>query len=287
MTGAPPEDGPRGAPRPVVLVRPAAGEERPIVVEVPHAGVGVPEEVRGEIALDEAALLRDADLFVDRLYREAPARGATLLYSEVSRVVVDLNRDEADVDGRVVSGHPAPRADSPRGVIWRLATDGQEAQRAALPYPAYLRRIERWYRPYHAALDGEVARLLGRFGRVVVLSGHSMPSRGGAAHDEPGRRRADVVPGDLEGRACAPWLTRAALDHFYRAGLSVAANDPYKGGNTTRRLGRPEAGVDALQIELNRDLYMDEATFAIRPEGFARMASLCLDLVEILGTRRG
>src|SRR2546430_14654678 len=121
------------APRPVVLVPPRAAP-RPVVVEVPHAGTAIPDEVPGELLFDEGALLRDADLHVDALYRAAPALGATLLYSEVSRLVVDLNRDPDDVDACSVAGHPSPRPDAPRGVIWRLATDGTPLLRAPLSW---------------------------------------------------------------------------------------------------------------------------------------------------------
>jgi N-formylglutamate amidohydrolase len=265
--------------RPVVIQRPEAAAERPLVVEVPHAGTAIPDEVRPELVLDDDGVRRDADLHVDRLYREATRHGATLLYTEVSRFVVDLNRAAGDVDARSVPAHPAPLADAPRGLIWRVTTDGQETLRAPLTLASYRARVERYFHPYHAALDAEVERLRARFGRVVVLSGHSMPSVGKATHADPGKRRADVVPGDLEGRSCDPRVTALAASHFGAAGLSVAPNDPYKGGNTTRRLGRPGDGIHALQVELNRDLYMDEASFAIKEEGFRRLADLCLALV--------
>jgi N-formylglutamate amidohydrolase len=265
-----------------VVVTPPRGAARPLLVEVPHAGVAVPGEVRPELLLDEDGVRRDADLYVDRLYREAPALGATLIHTEVSRFVVDLNRDPGDVDARAVADHPHPRADAPRGLIWRVATDGTQALAAPLSLASYQRRVERYHAPYHAALDGAVAELRARFGRVIVLSGHSMPSVGKATHADPGRRRADVVPGDRRGTSCAPSVTRAAIELFTDAGFSVSPNDPYLGGDTTRRLGRPAEGLHALQIELNRDVYMDEATFAVREHGFARLQSLCSQLVERL-----
>src|SRR5947207_2299145 len=114
--------------RPVIVVSPSGSRApRPIVVEVPHAGIQVPPEVRSELLLDESAIRRDADLYMDRLYRDAPALGAVLVYTEISRFVIDLNRAEGDVDSLSVVGHPAPRADAPRGLIWRIATDGTRA----------------------------------------------------------------------------------------------------------------------------------------------------------------
>jgi N-formylglutamate amidohydrolase len=269
------------------VVVPPTGEARPILVEVPHAGVGVPPDVRPELALDDDGVRRDADLYVDRLYARAPELGATLIYTEVSRFVVDLNRSADDVDELAVAGHPSPRpldqGGAPRGLIWRVATDGTPALAAPIALASWRARVERYHAPYHRAVDGVVASLRARFGKLVVLSGHSMPSVGKATHADPGKRRADVVPGDLRGRACAPSVTETAERHFRAAGLSVATNDPYQGGETTRRLGRPDDGVHALQVELNRDLYMDEASFAIKEPGFARLAALCEELVDKLG----
>jgi len=267
--------------RPVVLV-PPAGAPRPILVEVPHAGVAVPDEVRADLLLDGDGVRRDADLYVDRLYRNAPALGATLVYTEVSRFVVDLNRAPDDVDAQSVAGLPSARADAPRGLIWRVATDGTRALAAPLTVEKWRARVERFHAPYHRALDEEVAKLRARFGSVLVLSGHSMPSVGKATHADPGKRRADVVPGDRRGASCSPSVTSASVDHFAAAGLSVAVNDPYQGGETTRRLGRPADGIHALQVELNRALYMDEATFAILDGKFEKLRSLCEGLVERL-----
>jgi N-formylglutamate amidohydrolase len=109
-----------------------------------------------------------------------------------------------------------------------------------------------------------------------------MPSVGKATHADPGKRRADVVPGDRQGAACAAEVTATAVEHFGGAGLSVAPHDPYQGGETTRRLGRPDEALHALQVELNRDLYMDEGSFEIRQPGFDRLSDLCIGLVEKL-----
>src|SRR5579883_3392869 len=255
--------------RAVVVVEPT-GEPVPVVVEVPHAGTAVPDEVRGELLLDGDGVRRDADLYVDRLYAEAPALGATLVYTEISRFVVDLNRAPDDVDARAVAGWPIAR-EAPRGLIWRVATDGTPVLREPIPRASWARRVERYHAPYHAALDRVIENVRARFGRVVILSGHSMPSVGKATH------------GDRRGASCSPRVTAAAMALFSGAGMSVAPNEPYQGGETTRRLGRPDAGRHALQVELNRDLYMDEATFAIRDDGLARLRALCGRLVASLG----
>jgi N-formylglutamate amidohydrolase len=267
--------------RPVVVVEPR-GEACPLLVEVPHAGIGVPDEVRPELLLDDAGVKRDADLHVEQLYQRAPDFGATLIYTEVSRFVVDLNRSPDDVDALAVADKENPRPDAPRGLIWRVATDGTPAIAAPISLDSWRSRVARYHTPYHRAVDEVVAKLRARFGRVLVLSGHSMPSVGKATHADPGKRRADVVPGDLRGAACAPSVTAAAVEHFAGAGLSVAPNDPYLGGETTRRLGRPSESIHALQVELNRAIYMDEASFQPLTEKFSTVKSLCEGLVQRL-----
>jgi N-formylglutamate amidohydrolase len=113
-----------------------------------------------------------------------------------------------------------------------------------------------------------------------------MPSTGRQGHRDPGRRRADVVPGDRDGTSCAPSLSRHVGEHFRARGYSVAFNDPYKGGFITRHHGQPATAIHAIQIELSRDLYMDEETFAIRDDGFARVSDTLAALLESLATFR-
>src|SRR5262249_26096810 len=136
---------------------------------------------------------RDADLFVDELYADAPDAGATLLCARMSRYVCDLNRAEHDVDRDTVVG--ATGRPSPHGLIWRSTTDNRAAIARPLPQQELQRRLQAYYRPYHECLDRLVTQRLERYGFVILLSAHSMPSRGRDGHDDPGRERADIVPG--------------------------------------------------------------------------------------------
>lgn len=255
----------------------ATGRERPILVEVPHAGTFVPADLPGALTATEEDRLRDADTFVDRLWRDAPAQGATTLVACVSRYVVDLNRTPDDYDGRAVVGGPASPP-QPRGVIWRLSGAGRAVLASPLSRDEYDQRIERYFRPYHDALERELRRLGAQHGRVVLLSAHSMPSRARGAC----ARRADIVPG-TRGRSTAhPALIDAVEQHFRAAGLSVRHDEPYRGGATTQRWGRPSAGVHAIQIEVNRGLYLDEARLAPIPDQVAWLSTLCASLVTRL-----
>ncbi|MBP6831940.1 MAG: N-formylglutamate amidohydrolase [Deltaproteobacteria bacterium] len=263
------------------LIRPSA-RALPLLVEVPHAGLEVPGEARALLTVDDRVLLRDADTWVDGLFRDVVAQGATLLTASCSRYVVDLNRDESDHDPASVASSTHPQGTAPRGVIWRESSDGTPALRRPLTDAEFDQRIERYHRPYHRALSRELEALRARHGVAVLLCGHSMPATGRSQLAQSPRRRADVVPG-TRGRSTAGGKLIDAVDaHFRAAGLSVRHDDPYRGGATTQRYGRPSAGMHAIQVELNRDLYMDERTLSPKPEAMAWLRSLCTALVPKL-----
>lgn len=267
------------------LTRPSV-KEAPVLVEVPHAGLAVPDPVRDEISVSDDAIQRDADIYVDKLYQDAPLQGATLLTANVSRYVVDLNRAPDDVDRATVPDHPSPRAHQPRGVVWSVTTDGRAALRKPLTYAQLVKRLQMFHTPYHETLTAELDRLRAKFGFAILLAGHSMPSVGRAGHTDPGSRRADVVPG-TQGRTTADAMVIDLVDaHFREAGLSVVHDDPYKGGFTTQYYGRPDRDQHAIQIELNRDLYVNEATGEPKKNEFAELQAVLASLVGKLGTLR-
>jgi len=254
-------------------------------VDVPHAGEWIPDEVLSEMVVGDRTLRRDLDLYVDEIWAKSPALGATLIRSRVSRYVVDLNRAADDVAATTVRG--ATRVDQPgyyhdRGVVWRTTTDGVAVMEKPMSREAFDRRIAMFHTPYHAAIAEEIERIKAQFGYCILVDGHSMPSMGRSGHSDPGARRADIVPGDVSGTACDPAITWAVERHFKSKGYSVAVNKPYQGGWITRSFGRPRAGVHSIQIELNRDLYMDETTFERRVIPMTKLAEACVDLIPKL-----
>ena len=259
------------------------GQESPVLVEVPHAGLAVPDPVASELAVPRDVRLRDSDIYVDRLYRDAPAGGASLLAARVSRYVVDLNRAADDVDPLAVPDHPDPRGVQPRGVVWRITTDGLPALTAPLTYAKLQRRLALFHAPYHAALEAELQRKRERFGYAILLAAHSMPSVSRLGHGPP---RADVVPGTRNRTTATSKVIDCVDRHFKDAGLSVRHDDPYRGGWSTSHYGRPAEGIHAIQIELNRALYVDEATSRPLDGAFERLAQTCADLATALGALR-
>ena len=266
-----------------VLTEPRAPEV-PVIVEVPHAGLEVDAEALATLVAPALAIGRDADLYVDELYADAPDLGATLLTARVSRYVCDLNRSEHDVDRDTVVG--ATGRPSPHGLIWRSTTDNRAAIARPLPKTELERRLKAYYRPYHDQLDELVRERLARYGFVIVVSGHSMPSRGRDGHDDPGRERADIVPGTRQQTTAAPAVIDVIEKVAARFQFGLAHDEPYRGGHTTVRYGRPAAGIHAIQIELNRRLYMDEQTLAKKLNEFRIMRSFCRAFVQELSGLR-
>jgi N-formylglutamate deformylase len=264
--------------------------ETAVVLSVPHAGTAT---TGFEAALIPTLDVRgDADLFVDGLYdvgadSAAVATSVTdrprypFVAATLSRFVCDMNRHPDDISRAVVPDHPEPKNTDGRGFVWAVTTTGA----TALAHPLTLdewRARQAIHAAYHNAIAQALARARDRFGFAVLVDGHSMPSVGRAGHKDPGRQRADIVPGDRDGTSCSGALSRLVERHFIGAGYSVSFNDPYKGGFVTTHHGQPADRVHAIQIEIRRDLYMDESTFATRPEGFARLQLTLRDLLTSL-----
>lgn len=260
----------------------AGAPSSPLVVSVPHAGTEVPAVDAPLLRASGQSLLRDADAFVDRLVARAPALGAPLLVARVSRYVLDLNRAPDDVDHEVCPELERPARASARGLVWRTSTDGVALMTRPLSTSELRSRIERLHTPYHAALTTLLEERRRAFGYAVLLDMHSMPSTGRPGHTDPGARRADVVPGDVRGSSCAPSLSRLLAEHFEVAGFRVKPNDPYMGGFITRAHGRPARGVHAIQLEVNRDLYLEEETVRWDAAKAARLMAAVEGLLEKL-----
>jgi N-formylglutamate deformylase len=252
----------------------------PLVVSVPHAGLGTAGFERAlNLELDVRC---DADMFVDRLYRIGEPDGPEVfIAAKTSRFVCDMNRDPDDVSSGAVPEHPKPRNADGRGFIWAITTTGVPALARPLALDEWRERTA-LHAAYHDAIARALARARDRFGFAILLDGHSMPSRGRAGHKDPGRSRADVVPGDRDGTSCAPALTAHVTRHFEVVGLCVVPNEPYKGGFITTHHGRPADRIHAIQIELRRDLYMDEDCFKIAEPGFSKLRGILDALVESL-----
>lgn len=219
--------------------------ESPVVLGAPHAGVFVPPEIFARLNA-EGRTLRDADWHVDQLY-DGLLPGATVVRSTFHRYVVDANRDPSGASlypGRNTTGL-VPLTNFDGAPIWEEGAEPDEAQTA--------RRVERFHRPYHAALAGEIARVRALHGVCILYDCHSIRSRIAYLFD-------GVLPdfniGTNDGATCAPEIERVARDIAAASGRTHVVNGRFKGGWTTRHFGKPEEGVHAIQMELAQSLYL-------------------------------
>jgi len=264
------------APAAFEIIQPAAGAPRgPLVFASPHSGRIYPPGMMAASRLDGAAIRRSEDVWVDQLVADAPAHGATLIVARLARVYLDVNREPWELDQAMFSDElPAyARGRSARvaaglGAIARIVCEGQEVYARKLTFAEARARVESVHRPYHEALAALVDATVGQHGLAVLLDWHSMPSA--AARLGGGAGGCDFVLGDRFGGACAPAVSRLVERELTARGYAVARNAPYAGGYTTEHYGRPARRTHALQIEVNRALYVDEAT--LEPNaGFARL----------------
>ncbi|MEX0807823.1 MAG: N-formylglutamate amidohydrolase [Dongiaceae bacterium] len=247
-----------------------ASQTLPIVVASPHSGTDYSAEFLAASRLDRDRLRRSEDAFVDEIFARAPALGAPLLKANFPRAYVDPNREAFELDPAMFNDPlPAwantrsPRVAAGLGTIPRVVASGEEIYGGKLCFAEATSRIDRFYRPYHAALTELVVETRERFGYCILIDGHSMPSVGGPGERDRGTRRTDIVIGDCFGTACANIVSTRARETLERLGYRCAYNDPYSGGFVTQHYGRPLDFVHVIQIEINRALYMDE--LAIRP----------------------
>lgn len=245
----------------------APTEQRvPLVFSSPHSGRAYPAAFLAASKLDAQAIRRSEDSFVDELFAQAPHHGAPLLKALFPRAFVDPNREPYELDPAMfVEPLPkfvnrrSPRVAAGLGTIARVVASGAEIYSCKLSFAEACDRIERCYRPYHEALEDLINQTRVKFGTCILVDCHSMPSIGGPMENDAGRRRqVDFILGDAHGRACNRSLTGLVEDTLREMGYTVVRNAPYSGGFITRNYGRPETGVHALQIEINRSLYMDE-----------------------------
>jgi N-formylglutamate amidohydrolase len=234
----------------------------PFVFNVPHAGAIYPASFLASSRLDAVALRRSEDAFVDELFASVMALGAPLMTAHFPRAFLDLNREPYELDSRMFDGRlpsfsntRSMRVAGGLGTIPRIVADGQEIYRSRLPVDEALHRIEWLYKPYHRTLRHLVRRTSQLFGHAILIDCHSMPSSSVSREDGV---KADIVLGDRYGTSCATLLIDLAEAALRGRGYTVVRNKPYAGGFITEHYGEPALGRHALQIEINRALYMDE-----------------------------
>jgi len=271
---------------PFEIVEPAEWRA-PIIFNSPHSGSCYPSAFLNASRIDLPTLRRSEDSFMDELITDLGSRGFAVTKVHFPRSYVDVNREPYELDPRMFIGRlpsfantRSMRVAGGLGTIPRVVGDGQEIYRERLSVDEALSRIETLYKPYHRALRRLINRVHQTFGTVVVVDCHSMPSIG-VSRDEP--RRPDIVIGDRYGTSCAPLLPERVEETMSRLGYSIGRNKPYAGGFITEHYGNPASGLHAIQLELNRAVYMDERRREKGPR-FAQVAADFATLADALAT---
>ncbi len=260
---------------PFVVARPLV-QTVPFIWCSPHSGKIYPKAFLDAVRLSPMALRKSEDCYVDELIATVPALGAPMIAAQFPRAYLDVNREPYELDPELFL-EPLPdyantasaRVVGGLGTIARIVADGEDIYTRPLKLAAAFQRIDLLYRPFHAALADLIDQTYRQFGYAILIDCHSMPS---ASMTPNGGGRPDFVLGDRFGAACHPRLSAYTKDTLTRLSYETHMNRPYAGGFITEHYGRPARGIHALQIEINRGLYLDEVKFEKSP-GFSRLAT--------------
>jgi N-formylglutamate deformylase len=264
----------------------------PLVLDSPHSGVDYPADFRH--ACDMQALRQAEDTHVEKLYDFAPAMGIAWIEALFPRAYLDANRNITEIDTSLfeetwpdeiaTDEKTLNKVRLGKGLIWRCTDEGVPIYARKLTVDEVRSRIEQCWRPYHAAVAAAIEAAHRRHGWSIHINCHSMPAVAGQySTDYPGLVHADFVIGDRDGTTASPALSRKVCSHLEGLGYSVSYNHPYKGVELVRRYGDPAHQRHSIQIEINRKLYMDEATLQLTPahqELKASLRSLALVLLD-------
>ena len=260
----------------------------PVLFNSPHSGSTYPDAFLRQSQLEIGTLRRSEDSFVDELFAGVVAQGYPLMHAHFPRCFVDVNREPYELDPRMFEGRVPSFANTRSmrvagglGTIPRIVGDAQEIYGRRIAVDDALARIESLYKPYHRALRRLFSRLHRDFGSAVLIDCHSMPSTAGHRDERP---RPEFVIGDRYGTSCTGAVTEVMEQTLRGFGYTVSRNKPYAGGFITEHYGNPASGLHAVQLEINRALYMDERRYD-RTAGFGRLVedleALALQIGEI------
>lgn len=262
---------------PFTIVEPRV-QVAPFVLSSPHSGRKYPSAFLEASNLDPLSLRRSEDSFIDEIFASAPRLGVPLLCAEFPRAFLDVNREAFELDP-LMFAETLPRYVNTRshrvtnglGTIARIVSDGREIYREKLSVEDAMARIDRLHRPYHQALGSLLDATKSRFGAACLIDCHSMPSTSSSnGFSGRTRQKADIILGNRHGTSCSPLIIEEAERVLTDCGYKVTRNEPFAGGYCTQYFGRPAAGSHSLQIEINRDLYMNETTLE-RTEGLTEL----------------
>ena len=265
----------------------------PLVISSPHSGLNYPADFVKNSALSRQKLRSSEDCFVDEIFRHAPNVGAPLLKALFPRVFVDVNRGPFELDPTMFDASlpnyvttKNQRICAGLGTVAKVVSNGDEVYKNKLDFGEVKKRIETYYNPYHIELKRLIGKTRDVFGFCILIDCHSMPSNAAksAIPKSFGKKGTDIILGDCHGSSCHPSIMKAALESLTQAGFSVKRNNPYAGGFITQHYGKPYENVHAIQIEINRSLYMNEKELK-RLDGIRVLTRVMTDFMIDMGQK--
>ncbi len=271
-------------PQAVRIIEPVTAP-RGVVFGSPHSGRHYSDAFLASVQIDALTLRSSEDAFVDLLLADVPHQGGAMITTDVPRAYVDMNRADTELDPLLVDGAPRgglnPRVGAGLGVVPRVVAGGRPIYADRLTLAEARHRVQTCWRPYHQELGGLLGGYRRRFGKALLFDVHSMPSDAVQSRLIRNRARPDIILGDRHGASCGPDITAAAEAVFRDAGLRVARNAPFAGAYIVQRHGQPARGQHALQIEIDRGLYLDERRITLAPD-FGAFQALMSDVTAAL-----
>ena len=232
------------------------------VFSSPHSGTAYSETFKNDFQLDFLKLRSSEDAFVNELFSEVTTYGSPLISANAPRSFVDLNRDESELDPELIFGlrgkvnyKPIP---SGLGVIPRVVANGRVIKSGKISFQEAKERLNNYYYPYHKELAKTLRTTRSVWGKVVLFDCHSMPQQAVKSLTNLGKKVPDIILGDCFGKSCDRHILEKTEDAFIKQGFNVVRNRPFSGGFITQNYGDPKLKQHAIQIEINRSLYMNE-----------------------------
>jgi N-formylglutamate amidohydrolase len=245
-----------------------------VVFASPHSGRDYSDSFLEQSVLDRNLIRSSEDAFVDQLFACAPDHGCAFLHASAPRAFVDLNRNNTELDSAVITGVTksvyTPRVLSGLGVIPRVVSNSRAIYRGKLTLDEATKRLDQYWRPYHTRLQSLLSAAQASFGQAILIDCHSMPREALDGTFRAGQKRPEIIIGDRFGASASRYIVDGIQDILTQAGFTVSRNMPFAGAYITQHYGRPSQRQHAVQLEIDRSLYMDEAT--LRPHaGFAQL----------------
>jgi len=274
----------------IYTVQRPACQSLPIIFSSPHSGQNYPQELLDQTSLKLRKLRSLEDPYVDELFGHVTELGAPLIKAEFPRAYLDLNREPFELDPKIIHPNLPTYANSESlrvkgglGTIPRIVADGSAIYKKPILLADALARIKTYHAPYHAKLAELINATRDKFGFAILLDCHSMPS---SSNIYKNKSMADIVLGNRHNSSCAPQITDTVATAFKSQGFSVQLNHPYAGGYITEHHGAPKSDIHAIQIEINRNLYMDQITYE-KTQNFNTLKEKIKSIIFILAERYG